>query len=38
MNNRELQHNPWLKPLYGNMDTKVEIKKRAKRKVLEIVS
>lgn len=37
--NRELQHNPGLKPLYGYMDTKVEIRKRLlKRKVLEIVS
>ena len=39
MINRELQHNPGLKPLYGYMDTKVEIRKRLlKRKVLEIVS
>jgi len=37
--NRELQHNPELRPLYGYMDTKVEIRKRRlKRKVLEIVS
>ena len=37
--NSELQHNPGLRPLYGYMDTKVEIRKRLiKRKVLEIVS
>ena len=37
--NRELQHNPGLKPLYGYMDTKTEIRRRLlKRKVLEIVS
>jgi hypothetical protein len=36
--NRELRHNPGLRPLYGYMDTKVEIRKRLKRKVLEIVS
>ncbi|HSF28694.1 MAG TPA: hypothetical protein VLA53_06710 [Nitrosopumilaceae archaeon] len=37
--NRELQHNPGLRPLYSYMDTKVEIRKRLlKRKVLEIVS
>ncbi len=39
MINRELQHNPGLRPLYDYMDTKVEIRKRLlKRKVLEIVS
>lgn len=37
--NRELQHNPGLKPIYGYMDTRVEIRRRLlKRKVLEIVS
>lgn len=37
--NRELQHNPGLRPLYGYMDTKVEIRKRLlKHKVLEIIS
>jgi hypothetical protein len=39
MINRELQHNPGLRPIYGYMDTKVQIRKRSlKRKVLEIVS
>lgn len=36
--NRELQHNPGLRHRYGYMDTRVEIRKRLKRKVLEIVS
>jgi hypothetical protein len=37
--NKELQHNPGLKPLYGYMDARSEIRKRLlKRKVLEIVS
>lgn len=37
--NRELQHNPGLRPLYGYMDARVEIRKRLlKRKVVEIVS
>jgi len=26
--NRELQHNPALRPIYGYMDTRVEIRKR----------
>ena len=39
MINKELQHNPGLRPIYGYMDTKVEIRKRLlRRKVLEIVS
>ena len=37
--NRELQRNPGLRPIYGYMDMKSEIRKRLlKRKVLEIVS
>ena len=37
--NRELQHNLGLKPLFGYMDTKSQIRRRLlKRKVLEIVS
>lgn len=37
--NKELQHNPGLRPIYGYMDTKAAIRKRLlRRKVLEIVS
>lgn len=37
--NNELQHNPGLRPVYGYMDMKSEIRKRLlKRRVLEIVS
>ena len=37
--NRELQHNPGLKPLFGYMDVKSEIRRKLlRRRVLEIVS
>lgn len=37
--NRELQHNPGLKPLSGYMDVKSEIRRKLlRRRVLEIVS
>lgn len=37
--NRELQHNPRLKPLFGYMDIKSELRRKLLRlKVLEIVS
>lgn len=37
--NRELQHNPGLRPIYSYMDTKMEVRKRLlKRKLLEIIS
>ncbi len=37
--NRELQHNPGLKPLFGYMDIKSELRRKLLRcKVFEIVS
>ena len=36
--NSELQHNPGLRPLYDYMDTKMEIRRRLKRNMLEFIS